>query len=298
MSVLDNDSAIVKKAHIIRVDGGKEIVEIDNREILDRLNSDEGISDFLIETDIESIKNTSRAFVLIDTPGVNNSEDERHGERTEEFLQKLKMGVVIYLMNATQLATNDDSLLLQQVVNHVKKQNGNVKIIFVINKIDALDLESESITGTVKRAKEYIVDHGIEKPIIYPLSARAAKSLRMVLYDREMTKRERRRVEDIYEHYKSQDNNMMDFAMIDDLSEETYEIGDEKVSAQQLRRAIDNTGITAIEKRLEAYMMEIEQHYTPEVVIKASLNEGKSNEFQARLPRHYRLEEDNVKRIY
>ena len=260
MSVLDNDSAIVKKAHIIRVDGGKEIVEIDNREILDRLNSDEGISDFLIETDIESIKNTSRAFVLIDTPGVNNSEDERHGERTEEFLQKLKMGVVIYLMNATQLATNDDSLLLQQVVNHVKKQNGNVKIIFVINKIDALDLESESITGTVKRAKEYIVDHGIEKPIIYPLSARAAKSLRMVLYDREMTKRERRRVEDIYEHYKSQDNNMMDFAMIDDLSEETYEIGDEKVSAQQLRRAIDNTGITAIEKRLEAYMMEIEQH--------------------------------------
>lgn len=32
MSVLDNDSAITKKAHIIRKNGTKEIVEITNRE--------------------------------------------------------------------------------------------------------------------------------------------------------------------------------------------------------------------------------------------------------------------------
>lgn len=251
MAVLDNDAASVKKAHIIRKNGDKEILEIDSREVLDRVNNDEDIVDFLVESNIQSIKNTSRALILIDTPGVNNSEDEKHGKRTEEFLKQMDMGVIIYLMNATQLATNDDSLLLQLVSDHVKKKKGSVKIIFVINKIDALDLETESISAIVKIAKEYIQNHDISRPVIYPLSALAAKTLRMTLYRKEMTRRELRKLEDTYEHYRSKDNNMLAFAMLDDSSDETYEIGGCTVTAQELQRAIDNTGITAIEKNLK-----------------------------------------------
>lgn len=283
MAVLDNDSASVKKAHIIRRNGAKEVVEIDNREVLDRVNNDEDVVDFLVETNIQSIANTSRALMLVDTPGVNNSADERHGERTEAFLKQMDMGVIIYLLNATQLATNDDSILLQIVAEHIKKKEGKVKIIFVINKIDALDLATESIAGIVKIAKEYIENHDIQMPVIYPLSALAAKSLRMALYRKEMTKRELRKLEDIYEHYRPKGNNMLAFAMVDDLSGETYEIGEEEVTAQELQRAIDNTGITAIEKKLENFMREIEQHYAPEIVIKSQLSETAEQEFQKRI---------------
>lgn len=292
MAVLDNDAATIKKAHIIRKDGAKEVVEIDNREVLDRVNNDEDIVDFLVETDIQSISNTSRALMLVDTPGVNNSKDVRHGERTEEFLKQMDMGVIVYLLNATQLATNDDSVLLQLVSDHIKRQKGNVKIIFVINKIDALDLETESIAGTVKIAKEYIEQHDILNPVIYPLSALAAKTLRMALYRKEMTRRELRKLEDIYEHYQSKDNNMLAFAMTDELSEEKYEIGDWEVSAQELQRAIDNTGITAIEKRLEGLMREIEQHYAPEVVIKSQMSESSVQKFQKRLDEVSRYPQD------
>lgn len=282
MSVIDNDNATTKKAHIIRQNGAKEVVEIDSKDVLDRINNDEDIKEFLIETDIESIKNTSRALVLVDTPGVNNSGDEKHGKRTEEFLQKMDMGVIIYLLNATQLATNDDSILLELVSDHVKK-NKNVKIMFVINKIDALDEESESISDTVKVAKEYIEGHGVKNPIIYPLSALAAKSLRMVLYKREMTKRELRRLGDIYDRYQPKDNSMLAYAMTDELSSEVYTIDDKKVSAEQLKRALDNTGITAIERRLESYMMEIEQHYSPEIVIKTQLSQSSDNLYHKRI---------------
>ena len=283
MAVLDNDNVIVKKAHIIRRNGAKELVKIDSSDVLERVNNDEDVVDFLVETNIPSIKNTSRALMLVDTPGVNNSGDERHGERTEEFLKQMDMGVIVYLLNATQLATNDDSILLQLVSEHIKKKKSQVKIIFVINKIDALDEETESISETVKIAKEYIENYGISSPIIYPLSALSAKALRMVLYRKKMTKRELRKLEDIYEHYQSKDNNMLDYALLDDLSEEVYEIGDLHVSAQQLRRAIDNTGITAIERRLENFMSDIEKHYSPEVVIKCRMSESIAQEFQNRI---------------
>lgn len=283
MAVLDNDSSTVKAAHIIRKNGAKEVVEIDGRDVLARINNDADVMDFLIETDIQSIANTSRALMLVDTPGVNNSEDVRHGERTKEFLKQMDMGVIIYLLNATQLATNDDSILLGIVSEHVKKQKGRVKIIFVINKIDALDLETESIIGTVRIAKEYIQKHGISNPVIYPLSALAAKILRMALYRKEMTKRELRKLEDIYEHYRSKDNNMLAYAMLDDLSDEVYAIGEEEITAQELQRAIDNTGITAIERKLEDFMDEAEQHYIPRIVIKSQLSESAAQQFQERI---------------
>ena len=283
MAVLDNDAATIKKAHIIRKNGSKEIVTIDSRDVLERVNNDEDVVDFLVETNIKSVENTSRALMLVDTPGVNNSEDKRHGERTEEFLKQMDMGVIIYLLNATQLATNDDSILLQRVSDYVKRQAGSVKIIFVINKIDALDFETESIAGTVKIAKDYIEQHGIANPVIYPLSALAAKTLRMALYRREMTRRELRKLEDIYEHYQSKDNNMLAYAMTDELSEESYEIGDLQVTAQELQRAIDNTGITAVEKSLAGFMREIERHYAPEIIIKSQLSQSVAQQFQKTL---------------
>ena len=54
MSVIDNDNATTKKAHIIRQNGAKEVVEIDSKDVLDRINNDEDIKEFLIETDIET----------------------------------------------------------------------------------------------------------------------------------------------------------------------------------------------------------------------------------------------------
>lgn len=272
MAVIDNDGAVEKKAHIIYKDGTADIKYITDRQTLEDINNDENVIDFLVETDIANIKNSSKALVLIDTPGVNNSEDERHGQRTEELLKQMKEGLIIYLLNATQLAANDDALLLQMISEHVKKNPG-ISIFFVINKIDALDLEQESIRSTVLRVRDYIEDHGIKNPIIYPVSALSAKILRMAYYHKEMTRREKRKLAEVYEDYKPRENSMLSYAIVDVSSDELYEIGRNEISGQELLRAIENTGIIAIERKIEEIMLTTEEHYTPEVVIKSSIDE-------------------------
>lgn len=274
MAVLDNDEARVKKAHIIRRSGAKEIVEIDSREVLDRVNLDEDIVDFLVETDIENVKNTDKAVLLVDTPGVNNSADEQHGKRTEEFLKQMDRGMIIYLMNATQMAVTDDAALLSQTAEFINQKNGSVKILFVLNKIDALDTETESIRDTVRTAREYVQRYGIKDPVIYPMSAFSAKLLRMAYYRREMTRRERRKLEDIFENYRPGENNMVAYAVQGEKSADTYLIGEEEISGQELLRAIENTGITAVEKKICEWMEEESPQYSPRVLIRSTLKES------------------------
>lgn len=283
MSVLDNDNADIKKAHIIRNNGAKEIVEISGREVLEQINNDEDIIDFLVETNIKSVKNTDKAVVLVDTPGVNNSEDEEHGRRTSEFLKQMGEGLIIYLMNATQLATNDDEILLKSTLDYVEKQNGKVKIIFVLNKIDALDTETESIREIVGAAASYIKTHGFENPVIYPLSALSAKLLRMAYYRRTMTRRERRRLEDVFQNYRPSENNMLSYARLNSESVDIYQIGDESVSGQEIQRAIANTGITAIETCIAEHMQSGNKDYTPEILIRATMDESLEEQYHARL---------------
>lgn len=283
MSVLDNDNADIKKAHIIRNNGAKEIVEISGREVLEQINNDADIIDFLVETNIKSIKNTDKAVVLVDTPGVNNSEDEEHGKRTSEFLKQMDEGLIIYLMNATQLATNDDEILLKSTLDYVEKQNGKVKIIFVLNKIDALDTETESIREIVGAAASYIKTHGFENPVIYPLSALSAKLLRMAYYRRTMTRREQRRLEDVFQNYRPSENNMLSYARLNSESADIYQIGDESVSGQEIQRAIANTGITAIETCIAEHMQSENEEYTPEILIRATMDESLEEQYHARL---------------
>lgn len=282
MAVIDNDNAAGKKAHIIRKNGAKEVVEINNRDVLDQINNDEDVADFLVETDISGISNTSKALVLIDTPGVNNSGDERHGQRTEDLLKQMGSGLIIYLLNATQLATNDDSLLLDMVSDLVKN-NSATDIIFVLNKIDALDEETESISNTVHIARDYIESHGVSNPVLFPVSARAAKLLKMAFHKKEMTRREKRSLEEIYDNYKPGDNSMLSYALTGDGSDEVFEIGDEKVSGQELHRAIENTGILAIEKKVEAFMSRSEKTYSPRVFMKASFDDAVSSSYEKTL---------------
>ena len=285
MAILDNDKAAIKRAHIIRKSGAKEIVEIDGREVLDRINNDEDIVDFLVETNIESIKNTDKAVMLVDTPGVNNSEDKKHEERTAEFLQQMEEGLIIYLMNATQFATTDDELLLKTVVDHVEQRNGSVKLIFILNKIDALDTETESIRGIVGEAEAYITAHGVKNPVIYPLSALSAKLLRMAYYRRPLTRREVRRLEDVFQNYRPNENNMLSYARINEDSLGTYQIGDEEISGQELLRAAANTGITAIENTIIRFMEEGSTQFSPEILIRATMAESVGEEYHARLRR-------------
>lgn len=109
-------------------------------------------------------------LIIHDSPGVNYSEDSKHREMTENWIKGNNYELLIYIMDATQLRTTDDKRHLNFVRNNAK----NIPVLFVVNKIDAYNLEDEDVEETLKAQKKYLEGIGFRDPILCPVSSRAA----------------------------------------------------------------------------------------------------------------------------
>lgn len=151
--------------------------------IMERLNSNPSVSKIHVEGNIPFVTAEDVALVLVDTPGPNNSRDPQHKAATYRMLSESSKTVVLYIMNATQLAVDDDNNLLSHVAESMKvggKQSRD-RFIFVVNKLDDFKIGEDSIDSALKKVKDYLADNGIENPNIYPASALTALNIRTVL---------------------------------------------------------------------------------------------------------------------
>lgn len=149
---------------------------------MQELNANPKCSWVSVEGNIGNIKASNLDVVLIDTPGPNNSRDMRHRDATYSLIKNKSMPMILYILNATQLSTNDDESLLDLVAKQISKENKQTsdRFIFAVNKIDNFDPEKgENIEKTLFNVKRYLTEHGIKNPSIYPLSASLAKLIRM-----------------------------------------------------------------------------------------------------------------------
>ncbi|MDY3765311.1 MAG: dynamin family protein, partial [Lachnospiraceae bacterium] len=190
ISILDNDQNKEEKVYVEYADGSFEKGRDLTQEYMEVINSDERIDKVLIETHIDGIKNTDRAMVIIDTPGVNNSMDNSHREKTMELIHRLDEGLIIYLLNATQLGVEDDQSFLLEIAELVNESNDQLKIMFAINKIDEVDEEKESIAQVMENAHAYLVNAGIKNPQIYPVSSLACKLFRRGINEESFSRKE------------------------------------------------------------------------------------------------------------
>lgn len=111
-----------------------------------------------------------RRVILLDSPGVNSSENEEHCKISQKIIRSRRYKLLLYVMNATQLATNDE----YQHLEFVKKHIGRADILFVMNKIDSLNFEEENLTDVIEDQRRFLCNIGFREPIICPVSARAA----------------------------------------------------------------------------------------------------------------------------
>ena len=105
-------------------------------DIMDNLNSNPEVSRIRVEGNIPFVTAEDVSLVLVDTPGPNNSRDPEHKAATYRMLSESSKTVVLYILNATQLAVNDDYNLLSHVADSMKvggKQSRD-RFIFVVNK--------------------------------------------------------------------------------------------------------------------------------------------------------------------
>ena len=152
-------------------------------ETMEQLNSNPSVSRIQVEGNIPFVTADDVSLVLVDTPGPNNSRDPEHKAATYRMLSESSKPLVLYIMNATQLAVNDDYNLLSHVAESMKvggKQSRD-RFIFVVNKLDDFKKGEDSVEAAITKVRDYLKDNGIENPNIYPASALTALNIRTIL---------------------------------------------------------------------------------------------------------------------
>ena len=140
-------------------------------EIMNELNDNANVSRIAAEGDIPFLDAKSTALMretfALSFRAINNDSNN----------------LILYVLNGTQLSTNDDASLLHYVADQIKKGGKQVRdrFLFVINKMDDFNPETESIEKAVLSAKRDLASFGIEDPQIFPCSAFAALQLKTEL---------------------------------------------------------------------------------------------------------------------
>lgn len=152
---------------------------------MEQLNANPEVSTIRAEGDIPFVSSEDVALVLVDTPGPNNSRDPEHKAATYRMLSESSKPLVLYILNATQLAVNDDNNLLNHVAESMKvggKQSRD-RFIFVVNKLDDFKKGEDSVSSAIEKVRKYLEDKGIQNPNIFPASALTALNIRTLLRD-------------------------------------------------------------------------------------------------------------------
>ena len=164
-------------------DASGKVIETCNPLTLDdmsRLNAASGTSIIEIYGDIPGVESKEVKLVLTDTPGPNNSRTLEHQAHTFRLLDAEWKPMIIYVLNATSLEVNDDDSLISKVatiMNQGERQSHD-RFLFVLNKADQFDPDTEPIARKLDDVREYLSKHGISNPRVMPASARLAKLIR------------------------------------------------------------------------------------------------------------------------
>ncbi len=228
-------------------------------EAMNELNNNAQIAYIDIEGDIPFITSKNVQLVLLDTPGPNNSRTEEHKNHTYRIIKEKSKPMVLYVLNATQLSTNDDNYLLSSVAEAMKVGGKQAKdrFIFAVNKIDTFDTEKgESIENALNNVRAYLLGHGIENPNIYLTSAEMAKVLRLNKNGFELSRKQKQTRENYWSFNDEPQMHLSKYAQLSSKSRE--ELNDMIRTAQSSNdvygEALVHTGVPAIEIAINEYL--------------------------------------------
>lgn len=213
--------------------------------------------------DIPGIESKNIKLVLTDTPGPNNSRTSEHQKHTMDLLNADYKPMIIYVLNGTQLETNDDSLLLSSVSRIIKSgdRQSRDRFLFVLNKADEFDPEKgETVSRKIDDVKKYLSEkHGITNPRVFPTAARLAKQIRQTINnDPLLTSKDKREVAinmgGFIDEEKLHFSEYADFLSPSTYDELKERIAKAKENNNEYEEALIYTGIPSIEMAITEYL--------------------------------------------
>ena len=110
----------------------------------------------------------NQRICLIDTPGINSSENPDHKQIVENALRTKDFDLLVYIFNGKYMGTED-------VYNSLKliRRAYNGKIVFLLNQVDKFEEGVDSIEETLSKVYKDLIQLGFMNANIFPISAKA-----------------------------------------------------------------------------------------------------------------------------
>jgi GTPase Era involved in 16S rRNA processing len=237
--------------------------QIATKNILEEMNGDPQTDTIKIEGKIPEINSKTMKVVLLDTPGTNRegTKGEQHKVKTYELLEKSYKPLIMYILNAQQLQTNEVQNLLIDVAKKMKKsgKRSRDQFLFIFNKADVFDTERESVLKKTRELQDYLAKepYRIEDPRIFPVSGQLAKLIRMNKNGCRLTETQSKALKD-YKRFIDEKMNLhlSEFAL---LSQSCKKIQDEMLqkaikNGDEYAQALIYSGIPAVELTINEYL--------------------------------------------
>lgn len=173
----------------IHLDTPKLIMDVERKD----LKNYEWNKSVSVASYFRNFDENKRRICIIDTPGVNSSMNRSHGKITRKTIKEENYDILLYVLNANKLGTDEEIYYLKWIFENVK----NKKILFILNKLDEFHNSEDNIQDSINGVKNDLINLGYENPIICPLSAYYALLLKKKYYDNSLTEDE----EDEYKFY-------------------------------------------------------------------------------------------------
>lgn len=163
------DGYCYKQDYTLELDASLNILMDDNT-----LNAN---SEIIVGAYFRTIGQEAKRIWLIDTPGVNSSQDKVHKDITERYIRETQVDMLVYLLNGENIGSEDEHKHLQFVLENYK---GN--IVFVVNKLDKFRKNEDSVADTLTTVTSDLNEMGFASPLVVPISAMAAYLSKMSVF--------------------------------------------------------------------------------------------------------------------
>ena len=269
VAILDNDMKSQFEIHAVDKNGNYSHIDKATKKAVINFNKSNDVAEMIIEGEIKGIRNSKKSLLLIDTPGINNSMDLSHEAATKKVLEDYPEGLILYVINAQQIGTYDDSYFMSLVAKKMIDSD-SFKIIFVVNKMDLIDPQREDPDELIKNCKKYIEEKGIKDPIIVPVSASSALLFKKVLEKQELNELEEENFLRNYKHFKRESFSLQDYISTPKRGNPTdlLEIDGVKYSRAQIYAALENTGLPFLEKLIDETLVKSLKMTAPKITMK------------------------------
>lgn len=268
VAILDNDMKPQFEIHAVDKDGNYSFSETATKKLVSDFNKSDDIAEMIIEGEIRGIRNSKKSLLLIDTPGINNSMDMTHERATKKVLDDYPEGLILYVINAQQIGTYDDSAFLTAIAQKLK-DNPSFNILFVINKMDLIDPARENPEELMLNCKHYIESKGINNPVLVPVSASSALLFKKVLLGKELSEKDEEDFLRSYKHFKRDGFSLQDYLIVPRRGnlKDDIEVDGKNYSRAQLYAALDNTGLPFLEKQIDETMVRSLKMMAPKISV-------------------------------